>query len=149
MSDIRTHFISFERGAEWLLQAPALADDDGLDTAVILSLFTDARARDSDALPSPSDVRGWWGDAYLANPGDRFGSRLWLLGRRKQLPSVLVEARSYAEEALAWMVRDGVASRVEVVAFIPRDEMLGLSIAIARPDGRITRYQFEALWASL
>lgn len=149
MTDIRTHFISFERGADWLLQPPGLADDDGLDTAVIHSLFTDARARESDVTPSPGDVRGWWGDSFPAITGDRYGSRLWLLGRRKQLPSVLVEARGYAEEALAWMVSAGVAGRVEVDAYIPRDEMLGLSVAITRPDGRTVRRRFEALWASL
>lgn len=149
MSDIRTLFISFERGAEWLRQAPGLAGDEGLDTAIILSLFTDARARESDALPAPGDVRGWWADAFAARVGDRFGSRLWLLGRRKQLPSVLVEAKGYAEEALAWLIADGVASRVEVEAFIPRDEVLGLNVAITRPNGQPVRYRFEALWAAI
>jgi len=149
MTDIRTHFISFERGAEWLLQSPGLAGDDGLDTAVILSLFTDARARESDVTPSPGDVRGWWGDSFPAITGDRFGSRLWLLGRRKQLPSVLAEAKGYAEEALGWLIKDGIASRVEVDAFIPRDEMLGLAIAITRPNGQPVRYRFEALWSHL
>lgn len=149
MSDVRTVFVSFERGAEWLLQPPGLAGDDGLDTAVILSLFTDARARAGDALPAPDDVRGWWGDAFATRSGDRFGSRLWMLGRRKQLPEVLAEAKGYAEEALAWLIEDGVASSVSVEAFIPRDEMLGLAVTLTRPDGQPVRYRFEALWAAL
>lgn len=149
MSDIRTQFISFEQGADWLLQPPSLAGDGGLDTAVILSLFTDARARDGDDTPAPDDLRGWWGDDFAAKTGDRFGSRLWLLGRRKQLPSVLAEAKGYAEEALAWLIKDGVASSVSVDVFIPRDEMLGLSVAITRPNGQPVRFRFEALWASL
>lgn len=149
MSDIRTIFASFEHGADWLLQAPGLEADDGLDTAVIQSLFTDARAREGDALPSGADPRGWWGDAYAADQGDRFGSRLWLLARRKQLPAALAEAKGYAEEALAWMVADGAASRVEVEAFIPRAEVLGLAVAITRPNGNTVRYRFEAMWASL
>lgn len=149
MSDIRTHFVSAEAGADWLLQAPSLAGDDGLDTAVLLSLFSDARARPGDVTPAADDLRGWWGDAVAAEPGDRFGSRLWLLARRKQLPEVLAEARGYAEEALAWLIRDGVASRLEIEAFIPRDEALGLSIAITKPTGQPVRFRFEALWASL
>ena len=149
MADIRTIFIDYEKGADWLLQRPGLAGDDGLDTAVILSLFTDARAREDDDTPAPDDLRGWWGDAFAARSGDRFGSRLWLLGRRKQLPSVLAEAKGYAEEALAWLIEDGIASRVEVDAFIPRDGILGLGVAITRPDGQPVRYRFEALWASL
>ena len=101
MSDIRTIFISYEKGADWLLQQPSLAGDDGLDTAVILSLFSDARARAGDDTPAPDDLRGWWGDAFAAKTGDRFGSRLWLLGRRKQLPSVLAEAKGAQEKGLA------------------------------------------------
>ncbi|MDR2187040.1 MAG: phage GP46 family protein [Azonexus sp.] len=149
MADIRTIFIDFQRGAEWLLDAPGLATDEGLDTAVILSLFTDARAQPDDVTPAPDDKRGWWGDAFAAPAADRFGSRLWLLGRRKQLPSVLAEARGYAEEALAWLIADGIASRVEVDAFIPRPETLGLTIAITRPNGEPVRYRFEALWSAL
>jgi len=149
MTDIRTIFISYEKGADWLMAAPGLASDAGLDTAVILSLFSDARALASDDVPAPGDVRGWWGDAYATVDGDRFGSRLWLLGRRKQLPAVLAEAKGYAEEALAWLVRDGVASRVEVDAFIPRDEVLGLAVAISRPNGQPVRYRFETIWNSI
>ena len=42
-----------------------LQGDDGLLTAVIISLFTDARAHDDDPLPDErvgvtSDKRGWW-----------------------------------------------------------------------------------------
>jgi phage gp46-like protein len=149
MSDIRTFFFDFSHGADWLLAERALAGDDGLDTAVILSLFTDARARAGDVTPAPDDLRGWWGDAYATPAGDNIGSRLWLLTRRKQLPAVLNEARSYAEEALRWMLRDRIASRIEVLASIPRAEVLGLEISISRPHGQPVRYRFETLWASL
>ena len=53
--------------------------DDSLTTEVIISLFTDRRALDSDDLPGgDSDRRGWWGDSYRDRP---IGSRLWLLSR--------------------------------------------------------------------
>jgi phage gp46-like protein len=142
MSDIKTHFVDFEHGADWLFDAPALEDDDGLTTALIISLFTDARALDSDVTPSPDDDRGWWGDAWPLEANDRIGSRLWLLGRRKQLLSVLAEAQGYAQEALRWLVDDSVAQRVEVEAFIPRDAILGLSIAVYRPQATPARYRF-------
>jgi phage gp46-like protein len=149
MSDIRTYFFDFRHGADWLLADQALASDDGLDTAIIISLFTDARAQAGDVTPAKDDLRGWWGDDYAAVPGDRIGSRLWLLTRRKQLNAVLNEAKSYAEEALRWLVRDNIASRVIVVASIPRPEVLGLEISIVRPQGQPVRYRFETLWASI
>lgn len=145
--DIRTIFIDLERGADMALESFDLATDDGLETAVILSLFSDARALDDDKLPAgQSDRRGWWGDAWAEQQGDRFGSRLWLLRASKQLQQSLNLAREYAEEALAWLTADGVASRVEVETFIPRDEVMGMIVRIFRPDGSITPIRFETLW---
>lgn len=149
MSDLRTVFIDLEHGIDFAMAQFDLAMDDGLETAVILSLFTDARANDDDALPiGQSDRRGWWADAYPAADGDRFGSRLWLLRASKQLQQSLNLAKDYAEEALAWLVADGVANRVEVDTFIPRDEVMGMTVRIYRPDGTATPIRFETLWSA-
>ena len=147
MTDIRTVFIGMDAGADLALDAFDLAVDDSLDTAVILSLFTDARALDDDVLPiGQTDRRGWWADAYPAADGDRFGSRLWLLRAAKQLQQSLNLARGYAEEALAWLIEDGTASKVEVETFIARDEVMGMIVRISRPDGSVLPIRFEVLW---
>lgn len=147
--DLRTVFIDMDSGADLALEQFALAVDEGLQTAVILSLFTDARARDDDVLPAgQTDRRGWWGDAWPAAEGDRFGSRLWLLRATKQLRQSLVDARQYAEVALAWMVDDGVASSVEVETFVARDEVMGMIVRIHRPDGTALPIRFETLWSN-
>ena len=149
MTDIRIIFIDLDHGADLALEQFALAADDGLETAVILSLFSDARALDADTLPhGQTDRRGWWADAYPVAVGDRFGSRLWLLRASKQLQQSLNEARQYAEQALAWLVGDGAASKVEVETFIPRDEVLGMIVRIYRPDGLVTPIRFESLWSA-
>lgn len=149
MTDIRTLFIDLDRGADLALELFALATDDGLETAVILSLFTDARAQDEDVLPAgQADRRGWWADAFPVMPGDRFGSRLWLLRASKQLQQSLNEARQYAEEGLAWLVEDGAASKIEVDTFIARDEVMGMHVRIFRPDGSVTPIRFETLWSA-
>lgn len=147
MTDIRTVFIDFDHGADLALEQFALAADDGLETAVILSLFTDARASDDDSLPfGESDRRGWWADAFPSVDRDRIGSRLWLLRREKQTQDTLNRAREYAEEALAWLIADGVARSVEVESFIVRNGVLGLSVVIQRPDASIARFRYETLW---
>lgn len=125
-----------------------LAAEDGLRTAVILSLFTDRRANDDDALPAGADRRGWWADAWPEVSRDQVGSRLWLLGREKQLPSVLQRAREYAAEALQWLIDDGIADAVRVDAEIVRQGVLGLRIEIERPGG-VEQYQFNRLWEAL
>ena len=134
-----------------------LLGEDGLETAVILSLFCNARARDDDVIPDGTDNRrGWWADtvAPLAATGlnrredgesrrDRLGSRLWLLCREKQLPDVLRRAKDYAEEALRWLVDDGEAASVSVTPSIPRQGWLALDIRIVLPDGSEYRKEFR------
>lgn len=147
--DIATRFIDFTRGADFLAPGAGagLVSDDGLETAVILSLFTDRQAQPDDPLPGrEDDRRGWWGDAFPDVPGDRIGSRLWLLWREKQTSANLVRAELYATEALAWLVADGVARSVDVVASIPRNGVLGLDIAISRPASPPVKYRFDRFW---
>lgn len=126
-------------GADCSLHAADLLPENELETAVILSLLCDARARDDDTLPDGgTDRRGWWADSIAPEAdGDRTGSRLWLLSREKTLPEVLRRARDYAEEALAWLVEDKVASSVTVTAEMPRRGLLALSAVITLPNGSI------------
>lgn len=123
----------------------ALAADHDIKTAVLISLFTDRRAEDDDPLPNPGgSKRGWWGDAFA----DRhIGSRLWLLGREKQLREVVNRAREYAEEALAWLVEDEVASRVQVAASIAAPGWLALEIVVERETSAPAKFKFDYAWA--
>ena len=148
MTDLAHRFIGLGHGADIHMDGTCLAQDDGLYTAVILSLWTDARALDDDRLPpGQTDRRGWWGDSYPVVERDRFGSRLWLLRASKQIQESLNLARSYAEEALAWLVEDGVARKVEVETWIVRFEVMGLLARICRPDGTDVPIRFEILWS--
>ena len=87
-----------------------------IEELVLASLLTDAR---DDAAPCWwrrwwLASRGWWADAY-DETGDRFGSRLWTLTGRLT-DAELRRAEQYANEALAWLRRDGLASTVSAVA---------------------------------
>ena len=92
--------------------------EDTLGTAVILSLFTDRRAGRDDVLPAnESRRRGWVGDEFVSDePEDAWGSTLWLCLIGKVDAQTLERARFAAQEALAWLIRDGIAARVEVSA---------------------------------
>ncbi len=149
MADIRT---TITIGADtfpvldYAMNGFLLADDDGLATAVIISLWTDRQANADDVLPSGTDRRGWWGDELSATAGDKIGSRLWLNDSAKQLASVLLQDRAYAIEALQWLIDDGVASAVDVVASNPRTGVRALAVAITRPGRPVARYQFSRFW---
>ena len=119
-------------------QGRDLQGDDGLLTAVFVSLFTDRRANDDDPLPDervgvPSDMRGWWGDYIDAEP-DLIGSRLWLLWREKEMPVVVARAEEYAKESLAWLIRDGHVSQLRVTAHHISKGYLGIGVAALPPD---------------
>lgn len=145
MSDIRTVFAGFN--GDWLVEGPSLAQDDGLETAVVISLFSDRRAKPSDKLPGAADDRrGWWGDSFPTVTGDRIGSRLWLLSRSKQLQEVVSQARDFASESLKWLVDDGIARRVNVTAEVIRTGWLGLGIEIVRAGKPVAQYRFELFW---
>lgn len=127
----------------------------GLDSAeplvraVIVSLFTWRRANPDDDLPG--DLKqGWWGDSFPPVANDRIGSRLWLLSRSKMLPETVIRAREYAEEALAWLVEDGVAARVDVVAERQGLGTLALGCRIYKSDGSTpTDIRFTDAWRFL
>ncbi len=116
-----------------------LYDDDGLDAAVMISLFTDRRADPDDKVEGSR--RGWWGDSIF---GDQIGSRLWMLRRENELQTTLDKARQYALEALQWLVDDGVAKSVAVIASRVASGVLGLSVSIQRPDAAAAPY--ARLW---
>lgn len=146
--DVRT-FFDLTTGADYGIESMLLATDDGLTTAVLLSLFTDARARPDDRLPhSDTDRRGWWGDAWPMVSGESMGSRLWLVWPGKQTGENLQRAREYAQEALQWLVTDGIASSVEVQASNPRNGVLALSVKIFKPAGEALALRFESLWSA-
>jgi phage gp46-like protein len=127
-----------------------LATDDGLKTAVVVSLFTDRRANPDDSLPDgTTDRRGWWADAYPDVADDRCGSRLWLLDRAKHTRETAAAAETYAEEALQWMVDDGVTSSVKASAEWRSTGVLALAIEIERPDGAKTDIKFDDLWEAM
>ncbi len=136
-----------------MLATYALALEDGLQTAVVLSLFTDSRADRDAVLPlNQTDRRGWVGDEFMGDaPGARadvWGSALWLVHISKVTPDVLERARFAAQEALAWLVRDGIASRVEVSALWagPALDRLAIRASIYKPDELAPVY--DVLWGT-
>ena len=128
-----------------------LESDAGLETAVIISLFTDRRAKEDDILPDSNnpDRRGWWGDLVSDIENDQIGSRLWLLNRQKTLESVLIKTKEYAKEALAWLIEDKVVVKIDVT--VERlgpvgHDMLALLVQIHKPDRTISPFEYEAQW---
>ncbi|AXC64897.1 hypothetical protein DOE63_04195 [Salmonella enterica subsp. diarizonae serovar 59:z10:-] len=142
MSDIRTFWVENSQEGEWRVTAGDLVSGDDLETAMIISLFTDRRARRDDDTDG-SDRRGWWGDA---GSDYDIGSRLWLLKRQKLTVPVARRAEDYTREALQWLLDDGVVGTVDIHAQIIWPSRLMVHIDYHRPDGSSDAVRFYWVW---
>lgn len=132
--------------ADLTLDDDDVAEDEGLRTAVLLSLFVDRRADDGDPLPGEDDDRrGHFGDEFLPDPDDKQGSRLWLLGRSKITNELRTRAELYIREALEWMISDGVVEKVGVETELVDDKLFYL-ITLERPEGDPVKFRFAHVW---
>jgi phage gp46-like protein len=75
--------------------------------AVTISLYTNARAADSDVLPDTknNDKQGCWDDVFLPK-GQQRGSRLWLLARSTINQQTLNTVQDMLHECLDWLLVD-------------------------------------------
>lgn len=117
-----------------------LLTDDSLTNAIVISLFTDTRV---------DNQRGWWGNDFNQNEERQveMGSRLWTLARSKQLADVLDDAQAYAEQALQWLIDDGHALAIDVMATNPEQSVLLLSVVVTLPNGQTEQRTFSAVWS--
>lgn len=154
MTDIALSLDNDLSAIDLIVSGGSLATDDGLRTAILISLFSDARAPEGAELPERGDDRrGWWGDAFAAqevrDDADAIGSTLWLLGRAKSLPAVVEQARRAAEASLGWLIRDGVAAGLAVTAealtSVGLRSVLAIGVELTRPEGP-GRQRFDFTW---
>ena len=116
---------------------------DGFETAIIVSLLTDARAP-SSSVQSPSRRRGWVGNIITAASGRELGSRLWLFSQSRLTDAILNDLAIAAQESLNWMVEDGIAK--SVVATVLKTDLRSVivNITITTIEGKEQRY--AVLW---
>ncbi|MFM0135104.1 phage GP46 family protein [Caballeronia grimmiae] len=147
MSDITIVWDVANGRGDWQQLGPDLRTGNDLQTAVLLSLFTDRVANSDDVIPDGTgDPRGWWGDVDDETP---IGSRLWLLDRSKQTQEVLNNARDYITEALQWLVDDGVVASMDVQTEWTRDTFLGAQIVLYQPAGPGVVLTFAWAWQQI
>lgn len=138
--------LELESGIDLIVDKGDLISDDGLRTAVLISLFTDRRVSAEELPPGETNRRGWWADSIAEEPGDQIGSKLWLLEREKQTSEVLERAREYAEEALQWMIEDSVAASVSVATSYPARGILRIEVEITRPNKETASLAYDYAW---
>ena len=128
-----------------------LESDDGLETAVIISLFTNRRVPKAEIPEGLITQEGWWGDIFPDVETDQIGSTLWTFSRSKFNPAIIPPIEDAMRDSLNWMIDDGLAQAIDATAsFSPVDDTsqnrcLLLSVSITKPDGD-TSNRFGFLW---
>lgn len=149
--DILVRWDNLNTIGDWVLAEGDLQSGQDLETACLVSLFTDKLAT-PDFVPTDgtTDRRGWWADPYNDQP---LGSNLWQLDRAHKTRNTLGLAQRYASEALQWLITDGVAQAVAVdtqwLQPAGGGSFLAIRIVITSPDGSMTRFTYGWAWDNL
>jgi len=151
MGDIRIVFDPATGTGDFAMAGRGLATGNELETAILISLFTDGQADPGDIV-FDADPRGVWFDAYsaLEDPAlpvianDRIGSKLWQVFNMPRAQSTLNWMRDEILRCLNWMKIDGVASSIEVFPRFTGSGGVGAQI-IVTANGTPTKYDYA--WA--
>ena len=120
-----------------------LKADNGLETAGLISLFSDRRVSLEQLPAGETDRMGWWADLISEPLADEIGSRLWVLERTgKVLNATAVEMESMLAEAFQWMLDDGIAAQVKVSAARTGTSEIRGNVEILKPDGDNIPFKF-------
>ncbi len=151
--DIGIAWSPTEMRGDWQINAGDLQVGSDLETAVLVSLFTDRIADPDYVAPagSPQERRGWWGDTYeVATGGSPIGSRLWTLNRavRTDTRTLPARARDICREALQWLLDSGVVASVTVTTgwVAGTSNALAITIGIVEPSGSQTSFDYQWAW---
>jgi phage gp46-like protein len=134
VTDISLTFDPTTATCDWTITSGQITEGNDLETAVLISLFTDARAAPGYvSADGTNDLHGFWGDTYSQT---NWGSRLWQLDRASisNRPVILQAAQNYATEALQWLIDDGVAATISATVSFLTPNTISLSVTITEPS---------------
>lgn len=115
--------------------------EDFFDTALLMSLFAERRALDSE-MPDPQLRRGWIGNE--STPDFENGSKLWLHEQARVTRTTLNEIETIILSGLQWLVDDNLVVKIEVNAGISNGG-IAVNILIERIGSPVEKRYFE-LW---
>lgn len=121
---------------DFVIEKGDLKADNGLETAALISLFSDKRVTLEELPPGETDRRGWWAD-LISNPiDDKIGSKLWTLERLgKVSASTAIDMEAILTDAFNWMLEDGLSAQIVVDAERNGPDEIRGSVNIFRPSG--------------
>ena len=134
MIDIKLKNNTQVSGYDIALSGDDIEKENGLESAIIISLFTDMRV---------NGERGFWGDSLA---GESWGSKLWTLSREKLTEQTRIKFENYVKESLQWLIKDKIASSLSVKSEINYPDSIFLELSIIKPNDSALGFKFNILW---
>lgn len=116
--------------------------DETLDTAILMSIFEEARATSSE-VPASQSRRGWIGNE--TTPAFEQGSKAWEFEQERITGSILAELGVVINNSLGKLVDEGIAVSVNVLTPYLQNGAVVVPIDIGR-DGSEVERKYYSLW---
>jgi len=142
MSDVRLFNTSDGGEVEFVAGQPAM--DEGLETAVYLSLFG---GNEEDSGLPVDDKKQWWGNLEEPDASKRYRSEVQNL--IAALPAITGNLKRIEDAALrdvAWLVESGVAESATCSAGIPAINWIQMRLELVI-NGRVFPVEFSKPWS--
>ena len=110
---------------------------DGLETTVMVLLFTDARAAPEE-VNDPSKRRGWVGNILRQS---ELGGMLWLISQLRNTQEERNKISKWAENSLQPLINDGLASEINVTTDFTVRRMV-LKVHINVKEGGTRKFEY-------
>jgi len=105
---------------------------DGMETALLMSVFCEKRASASE-IPAPELRRGWWGNTVYGFDNYEIGSKLWLLEQARRDNITLGLAKTFTADCFQWLIEDNNAQGINVdSSFIVNGIRIDVDIVISQ-----------------
>ncbi len=114
--------------------------EDSFDTYMIVALFTDRRADESE-VPQPERRRGWVGNEHT--PGFEMGSKVWLYEQARLTRATMNDIQEAAVDALGSMVEEDLAVAVRGARVERTTERGTLEVEVLRSNDQVAKRYFD------
>jgi len=116
---------------------------EGLDTAVLASVLSDARATESE-VGLAANRGGWLGNLAPIMIGKQLGSLLWVLEQRRRTTDNLNLSVDAIQKSLDWLIENSIAKSVECSGVLSADGAI-ISVVITSLSGEVDSI-YVPLW---
>ncbi len=125
--------------------------EDDLNTLVMNSQFSDARAEPEDPKdPLNNETRGFWGEFLMAINGRRWGSKYWLYKRSIVNTETVNDLQTAGKACVQHLQDNGIVATIEVETEQKDPSTVAQQITYIEPNAeQAQRITFRNLWDTI